>query len=38
MHQGLMKIATDATPFLSQIATEEHRLAIEFLREWVGIS
>jgi hypothetical protein len=25
MHQGLMKIATDATPFLSQIATEEHQ-------------
>ena len=25
MHQGLMKIATDATPFLSQIGTEEHQ-------------
>jgi hypothetical protein len=32
-HQDLMRIATDVTPLLSQIATGENHLAIELLRE-----
>jgi len=28
MHYGLMKIATDITSLLSQIATEEHQPAL----------
>jgi hypothetical protein len=33
IHEGLMTIATDDSPLLSQFATEEHQLAIELFRK-----
>jgi hypothetical protein len=37
MHQGLMKIATDATPSCRRLRQKSTSLAIEFLREWVRV-